>query len=494
MEQAADLQSLAGGLQRGEAPGVYSASVRLVENQLFFMVREDLEKLLVVVAEKEDCPFEAQAQVLGSFHVFLAERNSANAEVMRRLFPWTAPQAFGTTGISLGLGDRLGLASPGHIKTVQGTTARPVLAQQSMRELDLTRRTYRQVLDAATWAVFQEGYTEGFGADGDHLKKVEDIQMALDLGFSMITLDCSEHIDDEVARLSAQEVAEKYRGLVPELKGQLEELYRDKTYTLQDGTSIHMGAAGFERMVLTYYRALDFMEMVYHSIIAREERAIDFEISIDEVDTPTTPQDHFFVASELRRRGVKVSSLAPRFCGHFEKGIDYIGDVEQFEREFAVHALIARYFGYKVSIHSGSDKFSIFPIIGKYAGETGYHLKTAGTNWLEAVRVIASEDPKLYRALHRKALETVDQARTYYKVSLDLGKVPSLDELDDAELPELMQNADARQLLHITYGFLLTDPELGPQIFAVLKAKEGVYEQFLMEHIGRHLESLGLSR
>lgn len=112
MEQAADLQSLAGGLQRGEAPGVYSASVRLVENQLFFMVREDLEKLLVVVAEKEDCPFEAQAQVLGSFHVFLAELNSANAEVMRRLFPWTAPQAFGTTGISLGLGDRLGLASP----------------------------------------------------------------------------------------------------------------------------------------------------------------------------------------------------------------------------------------------------------------------------------------------------------------------------------------------------------------------------------------------
>lgn len=68
------------------------------------------------------------------------------------------------------------------------------------------------MLDAATWAVFQEGYTEGFGADGDHLKKVEDIQMALDLGFSMITLDCSEHIDDEVARLSAQEVAEKYRG------------------------------------------------------------------------------------------------------------------------------------------------------------------------------------------------------------------------------------------------------------------------------------------
>lgn len=98
VEQAADLQSLAGGLQRGEAPGVYSASVRLVENQLFFMVREDLEKLLVVVAEKEDCPFEAQAQVLGSFHVFLAELNSANAEVMRRLFPGPLPRPLAPQG------------------------------------------------------------------------------------------------------------------------------------------------------------------------------------------------------------------------------------------------------------------------------------------------------------------------------------------------------------------------------------------------------------
>ena len=116
---------------------------------------------------------------MGQFTVHMAQLTSQNAKVLRSVVPWTAPQAFGREGISMGLGDRLGLASPGHIKAIRHTRVRPVLAQQSMRELDLTQRTYQDVLDAATWAVFQEGYQAGYGADGDHLKKVEHIQAAL---------------------------------------------------------------------------------------------------------------------------------------------------------------------------------------------------------------------------------------------------------------------------------------------------------------------------
>ena len=239
-------------------------------------------------------------------------------------------------------------------------------------------------------------------------------------------------------------------------------------------------------MVLTYYKALDFIEDIYQTIISQAERAIDFEVSIDEVDTPTKPQDHFFVANELNRRGIKVSGVAPRFCGAFEKGIDYIGDITQFEAEFAVHARIAQHFGYKLSIHSGSDKFSVFPIIGKYA--KSFHVKTAGTNWLEAVRVIAQENPVLFRELYKAALDSLDAARKYYKVSLDLNKIPDLDQLADVELPQLLDQNDARQLLHITYGFILQNPALREPFYDTLIKCEDRYREFLCRQLKRWRE------
>ena len=106
---------------------------------------------------------------------------------------------------------------------------------------------------------------------------------------------------------------------------------------------------------------LTYMVHVYDAYISKADREIDYEISIDETETVTSPLRTFFVANELTLAGVEVTSLAPRFCGEFQKGIDYIGDVEQFERELREHALIAEHFGYKLSIHSGSDKFKVFP-------------------------------------------------------------------------------------------------------------------------------------
>ena len=492
-KQAEHVQSLKEQLLRQEAGDVYPNSLQVVGERVYFLVKEGLDKFLVIASANQGTDeFQGEVSKLGVFTVKLAALDGQNAKVLRSLFPWTAPQAFGTTGISVGFGDRLGLASPGHIKAIAHTNVRPVLAQQSMRELELTDRTYSHVLDAASWAAFQEGYENGFGADGDHLKKIEDVQTALDLGFSMITLDCSEHIDDGVAGLEDSEVLARYATLPEKTRQAYEGLYQNSHYKLQSGALITMGPEHYHRMVLTYYQALDFMEKVYNEVISKVDRPIDFEISIDEVATPTTPQDHFFVAHELKKRGIKASGIAPRFCGYFEKGIDYIGDLAQFESEFAVHADIARHFGYKLSIHSGSDKFSVFPIIGKYAASAGYHVKTAGTNWLEAVRVIAVLDPSLVRKLHRKALESLEAARKYYKVSLDLTRIPHLDTLGDRELPELLNQDDARQLLHITYGFMLRDPQLREEIYTVLKKNENVYDESLIKHMERHLQALGI--
>lgn len=390
--------------------------------------------------------------------------NHHNAQIIRQSFPYTRPISHAGHKITLGLGDRLGLASPGHIRLLRGTGIFPVLAQQSMRELHLTGRTYFDVLDAATWAVFQEHYADGYGADGDHLKTAEEIKMALDCGFTMITLDCSDHI-----------------GRQAEATEDIKQTYLDKTFDV-GGISISFAKEELERIVSVYDGAIKHTIQIYREWI--RGRNVDFEMSIDETAFTTAPQAHFFVANELRRNGVYVQSLAPRFCGEFQKGIDYIGDIDEFAREFGIHAKIAEQFGYKLSVHSGSDKFAVFPIVGRTAS---FHLKTAGTNWLEAVRVIAQKDPALFREILLCALASLPDAKKYYHITENVANIPI--NLSDGELPSLLDQNDARQVLHITYGHILG--KFKDRIFADLQEFEGEYYSGLQKHIGKHLCALG---
>lgn len=418
-----------------------------------------------------------------------------NRLVLNKYFPYTVPRAFGKQIATFGLGDRLGLASPGHLKTIAGRDVKPILAQQSIRELNLTGRTYKDVMDAASYAVFQEGYTGGFGADGDHLKLEEDIRMSLELGFTMLTLDCSDKIDNGIEGLSTAETKERYGNLPEEARVGYETRYLERTFQVGDQT-VAFDREQLMKNVLIYREAIQYMIHIYNSYIRELDREIDFEISIDETMTPTAPEAHFFVAQELYERGIEIFSMAPRFCGEFQKGIDYIGDIEQFERELAVHAAIADHFGYKLSIHSGSDKFSVFPLIGKYT-KGRFHVKTAGTNWLEAVRTAAKVKPDLYRRMHAYALEHFEEATAYYHVTTDISKIRPLAETSDEALPGYMDDDNARQLIHITYGILLQakDPEgkslFKEEFYRVLNEQEEAYEQSLIGHIGKHLELLG---
>ena len=197
--------------------------------------------------------------------------------------------------------------------------------------------------------------------------------------------------------------------------------------------------------------------------------------------------------------GVSFATLAPRFCGEFQKGIDYIGDLAQFEKEIKVHAAIARHFKYKLSVHSGSDKFSVFPAVGRESRGI-FHIKTAGTNWLEAVRVIAQADPALYREVHGYALCAFDEARKYYHVSADLAKIPGLASLSDAELPGLFENNDCRQLIHITYGLILNKKNgdgsfaFRDRLYHIWRREEDAYARALERHIGKHLDLLNVQK
>ena len=404
----------------------------------------------------------------------MAPLSHENAEALRGLFPFTRPVRVLDSVRSFGVGDRLGIAAPGHIRVFRKYDVRPVLVQQSIRELELTGRRYEDVLDCASFAVFREGWKEGFGADGDHLKKPEDIEYALKLGFTMITLDLSDHIKSAgMADISS-----------------VRDIYLGRTFDIGEGMSVKFDHEELARCVHIYGEAVDFAVEMYEKFLKSGRYDADFEISIDETAAPTAPAQHFFVANELIRRGVRVTTIAPRFIGEFQKGIDYIGDIGRFTGEMDVHAQIARHFGYKLSIHSGSDKFSVFPIIGEKTRQN-YHVKTAGTNWLEAMRIVAERAPELYRRVHAFALDSFDDARRFYHVTTDLTRVPDLAGLKDEELPALFGNSDARQLIHITYGHILRNEGLRGELYALWRREADAYAAALERHIGRHLELLG---
>jgi hypothetical protein len=233
--------------------------------------------------------------------------------------------------------------------------------------------------------------------------------------------------------------------------------------------------------------------MYRHLCAVKGGQPFDLEVSVDETDTPTTAAEHVFVASELRRLGVRWASLAPRFVGRFEKGVDYIGDLAAFEGDIRVHAAVARALGpYKISLHSGSDKFSLYETAAKHT-RGRIHVKTAGTSYLEALRAVALASPRLFRSMYDFARERYDTDRESYHVSATLADAPDAAGLADADLPLLLEHFHARQILHVTFGSVLTASAAdGSSRFAaglldILQAHPEVYEACLERHFIRHL-------
>jgi hypothetical protein len=215
------------------------------------------------------------------------------------------------------------------------------------------------------------------------------------------------------------------------------------------------------------------------------------EVSVDETESPTSPEEHYFIAAELKRLGVQWVSLAPRFPGRFEKGIEYIGDLGEFRRSFARHVAVMRTLGpYKLSIHSGSDKFALYPIIAELAGGL-VHLKTAGTSYVEALRAAAAIEPDLFRRILAFAVGRYEKDRASYMVSAELAKVPDASALPDAALPALLDDRHVRQVLHVTFGSVFQagggKEFLAPLRAALMKDEETFY-CLLQKHMERHVQ------
>ncbi len=433
---------------------------------------------------------EARGQTL-----LLGPCDAQNAAALRAHLPWLRPRTLGLR-TSAGMGDRLGLATPGHVRALRaaGGDIAPIFPQQSIREMARTGRTPQQVLDDAMWGVFAEGWHEGFGADADHLKTAADVDRCVAAGFTFFTIDPGEHVGAVAEGAPAEALRAEFAALPWE---RLEDSadatlrrYAGQSYDLEGGT-VGFDEAATVRAAVKYGRAVAHVAELYRHLLAATGGAnVELEVSVDETERPTTHAEHIYIAGELRRLGVEWVSLAPRYIGDFEKGADYIGDLAAFEADFAVHAAIARRFGpYKLSLHSGSDKFSIYAIAARQTRGL-VHLKTAGTSYLEALRTVAALDPAFFRDLYAFARGRYEADRASYHVSGRLDRAPESAALPDAGLPGLLDQFDARQILHVTFGSVLTDPEgrFSDRLLALLRAAPDAYADNLEAHFLRHLQ------
>ncbi|HUV04064.1 MAG TPA: tagaturonate epimerase family protein [Armatimonadota bacterium] len=371
---------------------------------------------------------------------------------------------------SFGTGDRLGLVSAAHLDVLRRYPVFPVPAQQSPRELIKTNRDFQDVLLKAVMGVLESGYTGKFGADADHIKDDEYLMMGARAGYSMYTLDVSDWLQDPTAT-SADQLSALSRSIVAEC-AQMK--VADMPISEQE----------LLKSALIYEKAMEQIKRS-HDLVKGVIRDFDLEVSIDEGSRDTSVEDHLFVAEYLHRSGIDFSSLAPKFPGQFQKGVDYEGNVDALAKSLRAHAAICRQMGgYRLSLHSGSDKFSIYRLFGE-ATEGNFHIKTSGTSWLQAVKVIASANAPLFRELYGLCLEYLDESKKAYHVSIAREHFP-------ANLPNdllgFFTQPNVRQLFHISYGVLLDNKR--PQICETLNAHEAEHYAFVAEHMEAHLKLL----
>jgi hypothetical protein len=409
---------------------------------------------------------------------------------------------------SFGFGDRIGLATPGHVVAMRraGVGISPIFAQQSIREMSRTGRAPDQVISDAQQGLCASEWRLPHGADADHLKCEADVDRTATAGFTFFTIDPSDHVEQRADDLDAPTVDDRFNSIrdrVPWF-----DHYLGRNVNLDSGRAITFDAGTLKRAAVKYGMAIQFT-IGLADYIAKVQRTanreFEIELSIDETPQPTTLAEHWIIAEQCLHAGVKLVSVAPRFLGDFEKGVDFIGDVAQLESSLTDHAAIARQLGpYKLSLHSGSDKLSIYGALARVTCDR-FHIKTAGTSYLEALRTISLSAPDLFREICVFARSRYEADRATYHVHASLELVPSVDDLDNAEVVRQVYledwqavptgrgfTAPGRQILHCTFGSVLGHPHLGRALRQCLAEHIDLYTDLLADHFCRHLNALCL--
>ena len=408
---------------------------------------------------------------------------------------------------SFGVGDRFAHQAKAHLAAFQmlaknGVHVAPVW-NKSNREHTFIGSEPQSVFDAAQAAVKELGWTESWHIDADHinLNTVDRFMSCSDF----FTIDVADSIGKPAAGTDVQAFMNRH----PELVG---------TLNVPDVSSpIATTQAEVERVVSKYLLAVQDAGKIYrHIVAAKGEDKIIAEVSMDETDQPQTPPELLIILALLVDEKVKLQTIAPKFTGRFNKGVDYVGDLVQFEKEFnddlAVIAYAVKQYGLpanlKLSVHSGSDKFSIYPIIRKALARTGagLHLKTAGTTWLEELIGLAEaggDGLVLAKEIYAYALEHVDELCAPYAsvIDIDRSKLPAVSIVNGWTGPQLASalrhipghpefNANMRQLLHVSFKIAA---KAGKRYTDLLKLNEAIVAKQVTENIfDRHMKPLFL--
>ncbi|GAB4133221.1 MAG: D-tagaturonate epimerase UxaE [Acidobacteriota bacterium] len=492
-------------LATGYLRSLYPRSVWPMDGGTLFMFRDSRGRRLGLITQGpprkpwRDLDWTEQQELPDGKRLWAGVVNRTNGQALRELIDWCRPGVVGHAD-SFGFGDRLGLANPAHLRAVVGYRLRPVLAQQSVRELERTEREPEDVLDAATAAVLQEGWRDGYGADADHLKTAADVRRFARAGYTMFTFDPGEWVDHEADSLSGAAARERVAGLPAEvLEGGVDDFvsrWTGSEIPLAGGDRLRPSVEEVLRAAAKYGRVVLHARRLHDELLRlRPEGKFEVELSVDETHSTTSVFEHYWLVERLVRWGIRLASLAPRFPGSLEKGIDFRGDLSRFARDWSRHAAVAATLGpYKLSLHSGSDKFSLYPIMARHPA--AFHVKTAGTSYLEALRAVCRLDPALFGEILEFSREVYEDARRTYHVSAELSQVPAPGER--ASRAELLDDDATRQVLHVAFGAVLTArlPDgswrFRSRLLTLLDEHEEVHSDCLQVRFRRHLD--GLSR
>lgn len=406
---------------------------------------------------------------------------------------------------SIGVGDRFAHQARAQLRACQllaqdGVAVVPVW-NKSNREHSFIGSEPASVLAAAKQAVAALGWTKGWHVDADHigLKTVDRFLPHADF----FTLD----VADFIGKPAAPEAIASFVTKHPELTGMVSISSIDRPFAITK--------AEVERVAGKFLLAVQEAGKIYrHIAAAKGANNFIAEVSMDETDSPQTPPELLIILAALADEGIPAQTIAPKFTGRFNKGVDYVGDLNQFEQEFhddlAVIAHAVKAYGLpanlKLSVHSGSDKFSLYPIIRRTLPkfDAGLHLKTAGTTWLEELIGLAEaggEALALAQELYGEALAHVDELCGPYAtvIDIDRAKLPSADAVKgwtgkqytdalrhDQKNPGF--NASFRQLLHVAFKLAAKQ---GRRYLDLLEDNEDVVGRNVTENLyQRHLRPL----
>ncbi|MBN2519331.1 MAG: hypothetical protein JXB17_02405 [Bacteroidales bacterium] len=406
---------------------------------------------------------------------------------------------------SFGIGDRFAHQGKAQLEAIikankGGVEITPVW-NKSNREHQIVKTTHAQTRTEADDAVKALNFKTQYLVDADHIN-LSNVDNFINYS-DFFTLDVADNIGEKAANEEIKSFIENNKQYI----GNLQIPGIDESFNLSEDA--------LQNIAENFLSAVKQASKIYQYIVSKKgEGNFVTEVSMDEVEQPQTPIELFFILKMISEEKIPAQTIAPKFSGRFNKGVDYVGDINQFAKEFEQDLLVIDYAikkfnlpaNLKLSVHSGSDKFSIYPVIGKLIKkhDKGLHIKTAGTTWLEEIIGLAlssDEGLKIAKDIYTKAYERIDELCGPYATVIDINKenLPKSIVINNWTSEKFVNalrhipghpefNPNLRQLLHVGYKIAA---EMGERYTNALKKYENIIAKEVTENIfDRHIKRL----